>query len=309
MTLLDLLQYQEKAIAASISIEVRHPAFYHCASLRLTPDQYLHHADFCRAVKLRDNHASCSANKRRSLEVARHGRSFSGCCPHGVWEYARPVLYRGELVAVLYYGNLRPEWKADEEHRNPLRSRPDVPEERRKTIRAAAAFVAEFLKIELDLFSTPGGANAKQRPESYYLENCRNFINCHYLENIALSDLAELLKVNPNYLGTLIRQQTGSSFRTLLARRRIEESKFYLKFHKDLSITKVARLCGFTDSNYFSCVFRKLCGHTPLTYKKEEKPDETPARPGTAGTPSAGFRRRNSGVDSAAVPHSGNVMR
>ncbi len=305
MNLLDLLQYHERKLASSVSLEVRHPAFYHCDSLKLTPDQYLHHADFCRAVKLRDNHASCSENKRRSLEVARHGRCFSSCCPHGVWEYACPVMYRGELAAVLYFGNLH-----SEQEKEAPRSAPGGPEERRKKIRMAAAFVSEFLKIELDLFSALDGANAKQHPESYYLENCKNFINCHFLENIALSDLAELLKVNPNYLGSLIRQQTGSSFRTLLARRRIEESKIYLKFHKDLSITKVARLCGFTDSNYFSCVFRKLCGQTPLTYKRENSPDPLPASASNTVPPETATGNASAPhPDSSSAPHSGNAPR
>ena len=92
-----------------------------------------------------------------------------------------------------------------------------------------------------------------------------------------------MLKVNPNYLGSLIRRKTGSSFRALLAHRRMEEAKIYLKLHKHLTVTKVARLCGFSDSNYFSSVFRKLCGKTPLEYKKET---ET-AAPAPAAEPPA----------------------
>ena len=270
MNLVELLRYYEKKTSSSISIEVRHPAFYRCERLKLAPDQYLHHSEFCRMAKLRDANASCSANKRRSLDVAKRGRCFSGCCPHGIWEYACPVTSEGELYAVLYFGNLLPE-ESSIKLPDTICPLPRATEERKHQIRLAAKFIAHFLKIELELFSASGGMAGKQHDEAFYLENCRNFINCHYLENIALTDLSDLLKVNPNYLGSLILRKTGSSFRSLLARRRIEESKIYLKLHPQLSISKIARLCGFTDSNYFSLVFHRICGQTPQEYKKSQK--------------------------------------
>ncbi len=319
MTLPELLRYYERKTASSVSVEVRHPAFYHCDRLKFAPDQYLHHSDFCRAAKLRDANAGCSANKLRSLEVAKRGRCFSGCCPCGIWEYACPVMHNGELAAVLYFGGLNPGEQDGEDLPPPLRTLPCATEDRKKKIRTAAAFVAEFLKIELELFLSSGGMDAKQHGEAFYLENCRNFINCHYLENIAHGDLADMLKVNPNYLGALIRRKTGSTFRALLAHRRIEESKIYLTLHKYLTVTQVARLCGFTDSNYFSSVFRKLCGKTPLEYKREYKKEkEAPASPSPRGTCApvrAAFpeatapRHRTSDADSASCSRSGSSSR
>ena len=267
MDLVELLRFCEKKTATSISIEVKHPAFYRCEKLKLAPDQYLHHSDFCRFAKLRDGNRSCSGNKSRSLEVARRGRCFSGCCPHGIWEYACPVMDADNLCAVIYFGNLLPENDAPELSPG-VRTPQRVTEEKRRQIRRAASFIADFLKIELELFSAAGGMGGKQHDDEFYIENCRNFINCHYLENIALSDLADLLKVNPNYLGALIRRKTGSTFRTLLAQRRIEESTIYLKLHPALSGTKISRLCGFTDSNYFTTVFHQFCGVTPVEFKK-----------------------------------------
>ena len=157
MTLPELLRYYERKTASSVSVEVRHPAFYHCDRLKLAPDQYLHHSDFCRAAKLRDGNVSCSANKLRSLEVAKRGRCFSGCCPCGIWEYACPVMHNGGLAAVLYFGGLAPERRAEADLPEAIRPLPRATEERKKKIRTAAAFVAEFLKIELELFLSSGG--------------------------------------------------------------------------------------------------------------------------------------------------------
>ena len=38
MDLVELLRFCEKKTAASISIEVKHPAFYRCEKLKLAPD-------------------------------------------------------------------------------------------------------------------------------------------------------------------------------------------------------------------------------------------------------------------------------
>ncbi len=253
MKLAGLLRYYEKKTGASISMEVLAPAFYLCDSLKLAPDQYLHHTDFCRAAKLADGNASCSRNKARSLQIARLGRSFCGACSHGVREYAFPFMYNRELCAIIYFGN------------PPQRPFSD---EKRVRIRAAAAFISTFLKIELDLFLASGGMSGKQHGEDFYVENCRRYIDSHYQENVGLTDLADMLKVNPNYLGALIRRKTGKTFRRMLTERRISESKIYLKLHPHLSVTAVAGLCGFSDSNYFITVFRRFCGMTPLEFKR-----------------------------------------
>ncbi len=272
MILSELLRLLERKNSASISLEVRHPAFYRANALKLAPDQYLHHSSFCRAAKMSDANFLCSANKHRSLQIASFGRSFCGCCPHGIWELAQPLLLNGELACVLYLGNFR-------EQRPPTLSGvswngvlpPEITPEKKLRLRKCARFLAEFIRCEIELFAGTGAMDGKQRDESFYLENCRRFIDCHYLENIALSDLADLLKIHPNYLGALLKKQTGQTFRGLLNSRRIDEAKVYLKLHKNFSVSKIARLCGFSDSNYFSAVFHKLSGVSPGQYRKNEK--------------------------------------
>lgn len=273
MILSELLRLLEQKNSASISIEVKHPAFYRANALKLAPDQYLHHSPFCRFAKLNDANARCSANKQRSLAIASRGRSFCGCCPHGIWELAQPLIRNGALACVIYLGNFRGKHPLNLSGSLPWTGPlpPEITPEKRIQLRESARFIADFIRYELELFAKTGAMDGKQRDEPFYLENCRRFIDCHYLENIALSDLADLLKVNPNYLGPLLKKQTRQTFRELLNARRIDEAKVYLKLHNDLSISKIARLCGFSDSNYFSAVFHKLSGIPPGKFRKNEK--------------------------------------
>jgi len=272
MELSELLQYHESKTGASVSIEVKHPVFHRCPRLKLSPGQYLHHSDFCRFSKLQGANISCSANKKRSLEVASHGRGFSGCCPHGIWEFAYPVMIENTLGAVIYFGNFRSEkpLKPPGNIRWTGTLPPKITNEKRTLIRKSALFIAEFIAAETGLFIATGGMSGKHHGEDFYIENCHRLIDCHYCRNIALRDLSEMLKVNSNYLGALLKKHTSKTFRELLTERRIKEAQIYLKFHRNFSITKVALLCGFSDSNYFSVVFRRKCGITPGEYRQKQ---------------------------------------
>ena len=53
----------------------------------------------------------------------------------------------------------------------------------------------------------------------------------------------------------------------LLLERRIKEAQVYLKLHRHLSVTRIASLCGFHDSNYFSTCFRRIAGCSPREYR------------------------------------------
>ncbi|MBO5959088.1 MAG: helix-turn-helix transcriptional regulator, partial [Lentisphaeria bacterium] len=85
----------------------------------------------------------------------------------------------------------------------------------------------------------------------------------------SLKDLADKLHCHTGYLGERIRAQFGKTFRQLLAERRVEESKVFLKLHREYTVGKIASLCGFDDSNYFSSVFRKITGISPAAYRKQ----------------------------------------
>lgn len=93
-----------------------------------------------------------------------------------------------------------------------------------------------------------------------------NFIDFHLKEDITRSSLARGIGVNPNYLSTIFRKETGSSVVDYINGRRIEESMQLLST-TDLPIREVASLSGFMDENYYSRVFRKFRDMTPLQYR------------------------------------------
>ncbi|OGV54560.1 MAG: hypothetical protein A2X49_11120 [Lentisphaerae bacterium GWF2_52_8] len=279
MDLASLLRYVENETGALIGVDAKHGAFFELESLRLTPDQYLHHGAYCRFVKLGGGIMGCAVNKDHSRALARHGRRFQGVCPFGVWELACPVLCQGELAAVLYMGHFQ---KAGTPMKAPPGKRwtgkplPEITPAKIAELHRWATFLVKHIVLDIEIWLGSGGGRNKKRGEAFYIESSHRFIDCQFSKRIGLADLAETMRVNANYLGEILKKQHGKNFRQLLNERRVEEAKIYLQPQHALSISRVAAICGFDDSNYFSVVFKKHTGLTPSAFRelgvKRERP-------------------------------------
>lgn len=96
-------------------------------------------------------------------------------------------------------------------------------------------------------------------------------LQTHYAEKFSLEDLARTLSISPYYLSRIFRQETGSSLGQFLAYVRVEKSKQLLT-ETDLSLSQIAQQCGFSDQSYYTKVFRRCCGTTPHSYRREHSP-------------------------------------
>ena len=250
MNLSTIVKLLDDECRTQISIEGIHKAFAECDDLKMTPEQPLHHSLYCRKRKLADSNMQCAMNKKRSLQISALGRSFCGKCPFGVKEFVQPVMWQNELAAVCYF-TILPETVS-------------LPELRKK-----ALFLSGFIQLAIKeyLMKNP----AKRNDSVYYRKQCMYYLDLHYMENIAESDLADHLGLNYTYFSSLFRKITGKTFRQVLTERRIHEAMIYLRLHHNLRITNIAHLCGFPDSNYFSLVFHRMTGQSPSEYRKKEK--------------------------------------
>lgn len=95
---------------------------------------------------------------------------------------------------------------------------------------------------------------------------CMQYIETHYYEKISLEQLAEMVYLSPAYLSRVFKKETGSTFNDYLNNVRIGKAKSLLQ-HKDLRVTDVANAVGFDDQSYFTKVFRRVAGTTPLKYR------------------------------------------
>jgi len=77
---------------------------------------------------------------------------------------------------------------------------------------------------------------------------------------------AEKLHLSPNYLGDLLKKETGKSAQEHIQFRLIEAAKDKL-FQKDKSVDQVAYELGYEYPQYFSRMFKKNVGMTPKEYR------------------------------------------
>lgn len=84
--------------------------------------------------------------------------------------------------------------------------------------------------------------------------------------DLGLKNLASQLNINPSYLSTLFKKETGSTLTEYVNQKRIEHAVFLLN-SSSLQIQMVAQYSGIPDVNYFTKTFKKIIGITPKEYR------------------------------------------
>ena len=85
--------------------------------------------------------------------------------------------------------------------------------------------------------------------------------------DLSLKVQAKELNVNPSYLSTLFKKETGQTLTEFVNRKRIEHAILLLN-STDMQIQVVAQYCGIPDVNYFTKTFKKIVGKTPKEYRE-----------------------------------------
>lgn len=85
--------------------------------------------------------------------------------------------------------------------------------------------------------------------------------------DLSLKAHAEALSVNPSYLSTLFKRETGQTLTEFVACKRIDNA-IYLLNSTDMQVQTIAQYCGIPDVNYFTKTFKRLIGCTPKEYRQ-----------------------------------------
>lgn len=111
------------------------------------------------------------------------------------------------------------------------------------------------LPIQPDATPLPGQVQA-----------ARDFIHSNYNKSVGLDDIADAVNTDTDYLGRQFKAVTGMTLIQYLISVRMEAARELLL--TDLKVLEVARLVGIEDQCYFSRLFRRFNGATPLQYRR-----------------------------------------
>ena len=92
------------------------------------------------------------------------------------------------------------------------------------------------------------------------------YIELHYDEELSLDTLAKIAGMNARYFCRVFYSATKNTPMNYVNQYRIERAAFLLESTR-LPITRIAADCGFGDSSYFTKVFKKFRGITPLHFR------------------------------------------
>lgn len=106
-----------------------------------------------------------------------------------------------------------------------------------------------------------------------FVQKAQEYVQNNYAdENISLDQICDLLGVSNSYFSTIYKKETGQSFVAYLTGYRMEQAARLLIETNEKSYI-IARKVGYTDSNYFSYVFKRSFGVSPSKYRTEHTED------------------------------------
>jgi two-component system response regulator YesN len=107
----------------------------------------------------------------------------------------------------------------------------------------------------------------EQKQTSVYMTRAIDYIMKHYMEDLSLGAVASAVYVSEYYLSHLFRKEMNQTFSDYVAKVRIDKAREFLREDLNIRIQETANKVGFSDSNYFAKIFRKLTGISPREYQ------------------------------------------
>ncbi|RDW21420.1 hypothetical protein CWR48_03185 [Oceanobacillus arenosus] len=94
-----------------------------------------------------------------------------------------------------------------------------------------------------------------------------HYIETNFAEEFLIEEMAHDLHVHPSHLMRSFKKEKGTTISHWRNQKRIKEAKGLL-IHSNLSMTDIAIMVGFNNSQYFSKIFKKEEGVTPKAFRK-----------------------------------------
>ena len=113
-------------------------------------------------------------------------------------------------------------------------------------------------------------AEAPKDPETERMnqvaEKIRTYIRENYMNEISMQDAARQFNYSDAYFCKLFKQCFNKNFTSYLTEYRVVEAKRMLAM-PTVNVKDIGRAVGYSDSNYFAKVFKRITGQSPTEYR------------------------------------------
>lgn len=201
------------------------------------------------------------------------GGSFCGCCFSGCMEFVYPISNGNETVGFISVSGYKTENATG--YLSTTAEKYSIPIE--NLMKTYSALKTPPPKEEVDTLILPLcdmlelayiKSATDHKVEEDFIDRAIRYIKQYHTYNITLDDLCSHFSCSRFYISHRFKKNTGRSFREYLNDIRIEDAKSLLAY-SNLSVSEIAFSIGFNDSNYFSNVFKKQVGVSPIAYRRK----------------------------------------
>ncbi len=267
-TLNDMITYLE--YGTKLHIGVLFFGSYGNERLLLPHQKTIHVCPICDHMKstsrgvARCFHCKCAAIRK----AVRTQKAFGGLCINGVYEYTRPVMVGGDVICIIFIGNILPEKEQSAKLLQSLGTDPSLLDTAEKGFDfekcdTVGSLLESYIRMLLEAES-PGSNSFNP-----LIENLKNYIEANLEYQIELSMLAKMFHYNEKYLGRLFKQKTGFTIREYINLRRLEYAKNLLS-SSDASVLTISMKAGFQNVTYFNRIFKAHFHVTPTEYRNRK---------------------------------------
>lgn len=107
----------------------------------------------------------------------------------------------------------------------------------------------------------------KRKIHTGHIAKCIDYIYEHLHTHITVSQLAEHTDLDSSYLSRLFKKEVGVTISEYIRSRKIDTAKNLLVY-SEYGAAQIASILAFPSQSYFSEIFRKQTGMSPLRYRK-----------------------------------------
>lgn len=141
--------------------------------------------------------------------------------------------------------------------------KPVEPEELAKALSNIKANLSSPSANVQDTFSEEARSKAPEQVAKELME----YLRSHYKEEINLNDIADQMHYSSSYLTKIFYQYYDCSPNKYILNLRMQKAVQLLTHNPELSVRQIGEAVGYPEQAYFSRVFKKYAGKSPLEYR------------------------------------------
>jgi len=234
---------------------------------------------FCQLIRRsQEGLARCRQCDREACNISLNRRStYLYQCHAGLTEAISPIFLGNIVTGYLFFGHVfsypdrQRGWEAiaercrtcpvdQKELKDCCENLPVMPESYILSASNLLHAVASYLCMERMIL-------LRQNDLPFQLDN---YIQAHLSDPLSARILCRELHIGKTNLYKTARQNYGCGIAEHIRRLRIDRAVGLLLEYPDMPVSEIAERCGFEDCNYFSTVFKKQTGTSPLKFRSAE---------------------------------------